>query len=399
MVSTRNVQVAGYWITEFLGNVTHVQCRQVHDDSLLKSRGITVDIGYAASETKPDRPLIRHKMLHVIIEYFLSFFTRRIWLKTLNLQRRPVYTLPCPVQNFTIKTFESFNKRFITSATSWNDMHRFPWLSVTSTAWLQQCQWSSCCLCTQHLMWMCGCKAHCSLQCRNVQCNISQSQQFCFYGSSYLLPAGLTCVHFSFINLNCVLGRIRSQPRYVQTQWASSKRVCLWQVCATCTQPREQSGPCAPMSSKCLCDDLWHLVLAIESYNCLASPQLRCNSATGPAAVSAGNIWGGFVDATLIARFNADLYTPCNAHWNISQSQHFDFVINGCNQLVWHALSPMIVCRSTIWRQQCHWSSCCLCRQHFMRIRGCEQHFTLTTLFIYVKNWSSHAQPAGLTCI
>ncbi len=209
MVSTRNVQVAGYWITEFLGNVTHVQCRQVHDDSLLKSRGITVDIGYAASETKPDRPLIRHKMLHVIIEYFLSFFTRRIWLKTLNLQRRPVYTLPCPVQNFTIKTFESFNKRFITSATSWNDMHRFPWLSVTSTAWLQQCQWSSCCLCTQHLMWMCGCKAHCSLQCRNVQCNISQSQQFCFYGSSYLLPAGLTCVHFSFINLNCVLGTYR----------------------------------------------------------------------------------------------------------------------------------------------------------------------------------------------
>ena len=39
------------------------------DDSLLKSSGITVDIGYAARETKPDWPLVRHNMLHVIIEY------------------------------------------------------------------------------------------------------------------------------------------------------------------------------------------------------------------------------------------------------------------------------------------------------------------------------------------
>ena len=37
----------------------------VIDDSLLKSRGITVDIGYAARETKPDWLLVRHNMLHV----------------------------------------------------------------------------------------------------------------------------------------------------------------------------------------------------------------------------------------------------------------------------------------------------------------------------------------------
>ncbi len=43
------------------------------DDSLLKSRGITVDIGYAARKTKPDWPLVRHKMLHVIIEYPVDF--------------------------------------------------------------------------------------------------------------------------------------------------------------------------------------------------------------------------------------------------------------------------------------------------------------------------------------
>ena len=57
--------------------MSHVQCWQVHDiidDSLLKSRGITVDIEYAARETKPDWPLVRHNMLHVIIEYPLYFF-------------------------------------------------------------------------------------------------------------------------------------------------------------------------------------------------------------------------------------------------------------------------------------------------------------------------------------
>jgi len=56
--------------------------------------------------------------------------------------------------------------------------------------------------------------------------------------------------------------------------------------------------------------------LSILSPYCLSFPQLGCSprgSATGPAAVSAGNIFFGFVDARLIARFNADLYTPCNA--------------------------------------------------------------------------------------
>ena len=47
------------------------------DDSLLKSRGVTVNIGYAARETKPDWPLVRHKMLHVIIEYPVHFFPQK----------------------------------------------------------------------------------------------------------------------------------------------------------------------------------------------------------------------------------------------------------------------------------------------------------------------------------
>ena len=42
-----------------------------------------------------------------------------------SLQCRPVHTLQCPVQHFTITTFWFFNKRFITSATSWNDICSF----------------------------------------------------------------------------------------------------------------------------------------------------------------------------------------------------------------------------------------------------------------------------------
>ena len=173
----------------------------------------------------------------------------------------------------------------------------------------------------------------------NAQCNISQSQHFDFLinGSSRLQPAEMTSVHFSFIHLNCVLGRIRSQPRYVQTQSASSKLVCLWQVCATCTQPQEQSGPCACPPELCLCDDLWHLVLAIESHDCLSFPQFDCNSATGLAAV----------------------HTTSNDR--------------GCEAHCSHQCRPV------------HTLQCPL------------EHFTITTLFLFL--CSSHLHPAGLTWV
>ena len=61
-------------------------CADEHS-ALLKSRGTTVDIGYAARETKPDWPLIRHNILHVIIEYPVFFFPKKSRLKTLNLQQ------------------------------------------------------------------------------------------------------------------------------------------------------------------------------------------------------------------------------------------------------------------------------------------------------------------------
>ena len=51
----------------------HIQCWQVHDDALLRSRGTNVDIGYSAGETKPDWSLLRLDILHVIIEYVINF--------------------------------------------------------------------------------------------------------------------------------------------------------------------------------------------------------------------------------------------------------------------------------------------------------------------------------------
>ena len=44
-------------------------------------------IGYAARETKPDWPLMRHNLLHDIIEHPVMFFSTKSWLKTLNLQQ------------------------------------------------------------------------------------------------------------------------------------------------------------------------------------------------------------------------------------------------------------------------------------------------------------------------
>ena len=56
------------------------------DDSLLKSREIIVDIGYASRETKPDWPLVRHKMLHVKNECPFYLSLQKSQLETLNLQ-------------------------------------------------------------------------------------------------------------------------------------------------------------------------------------------------------------------------------------------------------------------------------------------------------------------------
>ena len=59
----------------------------MHADALLRSRGTTVDIGYATTEMKPDWPLMRHNILHVIIEHPCYGFPKKGWLKTLNLQQ------------------------------------------------------------------------------------------------------------------------------------------------------------------------------------------------------------------------------------------------------------------------------------------------------------------------
>ncbi len=75
IVSTRNMTTC--WILNDLvsGKMWFTyNAEQVHDDALLRSRGTTLDIGYAAREAKPDWPLIRHNILLVIIEYAINFF-------------------------------------------------------------------------------------------------------------------------------------------------------------------------------------------------------------------------------------------------------------------------------------------------------------------------------------
>ncbi len=131
------------------------------------------------------------------------------------LQCRHVHTLPYPMEQFTITTFLPFFIMFITFATSWTDMHWVPLLFIIITAWLQQCHWSNRCLCRQHLMRNCGCKAHCSLQCRPTQTLPCPVQHFIntivfviLNSSSRMHPAGLTCIESHCCGLAVVSARI-----------------------------------------------------------------------------------------------------------------------------------------------------------------------------------------------
>ena len=58
--------------------------------------------------------------------------------------------------------------QLITFAATCTDLHWVPWFCIIFTARLQQCHWANRCLCTQHLMRICRCKAHYSLQYRPV---------------------------------------------------------------------------------------------------------------------------------------------------------------------------------------------------------------------------------------
>jgi len=108
------------------------------------------------------------------------------------------------------------------------------------------------------------------------------------------------------------------------------------------------------------------------------------------------------VDAGFIARFNADLYTPCHARCRMSQS-HF---------LHCFASSPLIIlqldCNSATGR--------IAVSAHLMRICGCKahcslqckplhslpcpvQHETITKVVVFSKYSSSHLQPDTLTCM
>ena len=74
MVSTKNVITCG--TLNISGqNVSHVQCWQRMMSSMIhcSNQGESLWILDAARETKPDCLLVKHNMLHVMIEYSVSF--------------------------------------------------------------------------------------------------------------------------------------------------------------------------------------------------------------------------------------------------------------------------------------------------------------------------------------
>ncbi len=102
--------------------------------------------------------------------------------------------------------------QLITSAARCTDLHRVPWSFHILTAKVPLV-WR--CICMQHLMRICGCKAHCSLQCRPLNplpcpvqhVTINKKLSFEKYRSSHLQPGALTCIeshdYVSFSHLDC----------------------------------------------------------------------------------------------------------------------------------------------------------------------------------------------------
>ena len=89
---------------------------------------------------------------------------------------------------------------------------------------------------------------------------------------------------------------------------------------------------------------------------------------TGLTAVSAHNIWCGFVDIRLITHCNTGLKTPSHA-----QCSNLQLIFLGFSEL--QLIPSAARCTDLHWVHvsvsfpQCHWSSRCRCMQHLVRCR------------------------------
>ena len=275
-----------------------------------------------------------------------------------------LYT-PCHAR-YSISQSENFGfskVQLITSAARYTDFHRVPWFCIISTAWLQQYHWSSRCLYTQHLMWICGCKAHCSLQYRPLHplpCpvqHVTITKHYLF--KVQLITSAARCADLHRVPLLCVI--FTSWPQ--QCHWSSAVSTrSIWcgfvDARLIARFNTDLSTPCHARYS--MSQSKFYFIFKVQLITSAARctdlhrvPWLCVIFTSWPqqchwsSAVSAHNIWCGFVDARFIARFNADLDTPCHARYSMKQSRKLWFFQSTahhiCSQVHWLASSPMIL--------------------------------------------------------
>ena len=132
-----------------------------------------------------------------------------------------------------------------------------------------------------------------------------------------------------------------------------------------------------------------------------------------------GSLWSWFVDARLMARFNADLYTPCHARYSMSQSRNIIFSKYSSSHLqpgalicieshycvsfshldrnsaIGLALSLHAASDADLWMQGSLLASIQTCPPPAMPGTACHNH----NFILFLKYSSSRLQPGALTCI
>ncbi len=279
--------------------------------------------------------------------------------------------------------------QLIPSAARCSDLHWIPWLCIISTARLQQCHWANRCLCTQHLMRICGYQAHHSLQYRPENALPCPMQQFTltFFGY-FQTTAHPICSQVHWLALSPMFLYHFHSATGLALSLHTASDVDLCKGCNTDQCTPSQAG-CSNSRSirfyflpKCSSPHLQPGALTcIESHDCVSFPQLDCNSANRLTAVSARNIWCGFVNVRLITRCNTDLSTPSPAPCSNLQRLFVGFsevqlIPSAARCTDWYWV-PWLCIISTAWLQQCQQASRCLCTQHLMWIRGSQAHHLL----------------------
>jgi len=216
-----------------------------------------------------------------------------------SLQYRPLNTLPCPMQHFTIIFLGVFFEvQLITSAARCTDLHWIPLFCFISTARLQQCHWANRCLCTQHLMRIYGYKAHHSLQYRPENALPCPMQQFTINTFGFFqITAHPICSQVHWLALSPMFLYQFHSATGLALSLHTASDVDLCKGCNTDLCTPSQAGCSNSRSIRFYVFPKYsssHLQLGtltcIESHDCVSFPQLDCNITTDLAVVSTHNI-------------------------------------------------------------------------------------------------------------